>query len=186
MKRPVRRNAARKATPSQQVWSEFVAAGYSQKLVDAALPEAVRKVGAENYQALRAEMDRILSASLKQGLRDRGVVDDNPHRKKNPTKRARRVTKAKPRRAPAMKIAGRRVNFGKGGLFDFFCLPTPDCARCARFIRGYFRLPASRAQSSAYAAHRSNIARVYGDRVILDGTTIEEVESTHRETLKQV
>lgn len=31
--------------------------------------------------------------------------------------------------------------------------------------------------------HRSGIARVSGDRVILDGTTIEEVEKYHRETL---
>ena len=31
--------------------------------------------------------------------------------------------------------------------------------------------------------HRPGIARVSGDRVILDGTTIEEVEKYHRETL---
>jgi hypothetical protein len=33
------------------------------------------------------------------------------------------------------------------------------------------------------SSHRSGIARVSGDRVILDGTTIEEVEKYHRETL---
>lgn len=32
--------------------------------------------------------------------------------------------------------------------------------------------------------HRPGIARVSGDRVILDGTTIEEVEKYHRDTLK--
>jgi hypothetical protein len=34
--------------------------------------------------------------------------------------------------------------------------------------------------------HRPGIARVEGDRIILDGTTIEEVEKYHRETLKSV
>jgi hypothetical protein len=34
--------------------------------------------------------------------------------------------------------------------------------------------------------HRSGIARVEGDRVILDGTTIEEVEKYHRDTLTLV
>lgn len=33
-------------------------------------------------------------------------------------------------------------------------------------------------------SHRPGIARVSGDRIILDGTTIEEVKSTHKETLK--
>ncbi len=31
--------------------------------------------------------------------------------------------------------------------------------------------------------HRPGIARVEGDRVILDGTTIDEVENYHRDTL---
>ena len=31
--------------------------------------------------------------------------------------------------------------------------------------------------------HRPGIASVSGDRVVLDGTTIEEVEKYHRETL---
>ena len=31
--------------------------------------------------------------------------------------------------------------------------------------------------------HRPGIARVAGDRIILDGTTIEEVEKYHRDTL---
>ena len=34
--------------------------------------------------------------------------------------------------------------------------------------------------------HRSGIARVHGDRIVLDGTTIEEVEKYHRDTLKSV
>ena len=32
--------------------------------------------------------------------------------------------------------------------------------------------------------HRSGIAQVIGDKIILDGTTIEEVRDYHRETLK--
>jgi hypothetical protein len=35
-------------------------------------------------------------------------------------------------------------------------------------------------------SHRSGIAHVEGDRIILDGTTVEEVEKTHRDTLKIV
>ena len=31
--------------------------------------------------------------------------------------------------------------------------------------------------------HRPGIASVYGDQIILDGTTIEEVRDYHRETL---
>lgn len=31
--------------------------------------------------------------------------------------------------------------------------------------------------------HRSKIARVIGDTIILDGTTIDEVKSYHRDTL---
>jgi hypothetical protein len=34
--------------------------------------------------------------------------------------------------------------------------------------------------------HRPGIARIEGDRIILDGTTVEEVEKTHRDTLKVV
>jgi sRNA-binding protein len=36
------------------------------------------------------------------------------------------------------------------------------------------------------AMHRPSIARVTGDRVILDGTTMGEVESYHLKTLKLV
>lgn len=34
--------------------------------------------------------------------------------------------------------------------------------------------------------HRPGVARVLGDRIILDGTTVEEVEKYHRDTLKLV
>lgn len=32
--------------------------------------------------------------------------------------------------------------------------------------------------------HRSGIARVTGDKIILDGTTMEEVQQYHKETLQ--
>ncbi len=34
--------------------------------------------------------------------------------------------------------------------------------------------------------HRPGIASVYGNRVVLDGTTLDEVERYHRDTLKLV
>lgn len=34
--------------------------------------------------------------------------------------------------------------------------------------------------------HRPGIARVFGDRVLLDGTTLDEIESVHRDTLKVI
>ena len=34
--------------------------------------------------------------------------------------------------------------------------------------------------------HRPGIGRVVGDRIILDGTTVEEIEQVHRETLRIV
>lgn len=37
--------------------------------------------------------------------------------------------------------------------------------------------------SSYTSMHRPGIARIYGDKVVLDGTTVEEVEKYHRETL---
>jgi hypothetical protein len=37
--------------------------------------------------------------------------------------------------------------------------------------------------SSYTSMHRPGIARIHGDKVILDGTTVEEVEEYHRETL---
>ena len=32
--------------------------------------------------------------------------------------------------------------------------------------------------------NRPGICRIYGDRIWLDSTTLEEIESTHKETLK--
>lgn len=39
--------------------------------------------------------------------------------------------------------------------------------------------------SSWSTMHRRRIASVSGDRILLDGTTIEEVNSVHKETLRQ-
>ena len=42
------------------------------------------------------------------------------------------------------------------------------------------------ARQAARPRHRPGIARVEGDRIILDGTTVEEVAEGHRKTLKVV
>jgi TIR domain len=56
--------------------------------------------------------------------------------------------------------------------------PSPEWA--AHFVRNWDRPP------SYSGKHRPRIASVVGDRVILDGTTVEEVETHHRDTLKLV
>lgn len=56
--------------------------------------------------------------------------------------------------------------------------PSPTWAR--HFVATWDRPP------SYTLMHRPGIARVVGDRVILDGTTVEEVEKYHRDTLKLV
>lgn len=45
-------------------------------------------------------------------------------------------------------------------------------------------LNAWRYPSSFTTMHRGNIARVTGDRIVLDGTTIDEVKKYHASTLK--
>ena len=56
----------------------------------------------------------------------------------------------------------------------------PSAAWADAFIRTWNRPP------PWTMMHRPGIARVSGDRVILDGTTIEEVEQYHRDTLRLV
>lgn len=56
--------------------------------------------------------------------------------------------------------------------------PSQDWAE--HFVRTWDRPPSSSTR------HRPRIARVEGDRIILDGTTIEEVAEVHRDTLKDV
>jgi hypothetical protein len=56
--------------------------------------------------------------------------------------------------------------------------PSADWSRL--FVETWDRPPQSTLM------HRRGIARVIGDRVILDGTTIEEVAQYHRDTLKLV
>lgn len=48
---------------------------------------------------------------------------------------------------------------------------------CERFIAAWDH------PSSFTLQHRPGIARVDGDQLVLNGTTIEEVENTHRRTL---
>lgn len=56
--------------------------------------------------------------------------------------------------------------------------PSSDWAR--HFVQTWDRPP------SYTLMHRPGICRVVGDRIILDGTTVEEVEKYHRDTLKLV
>jgi hypothetical protein len=56
--------------------------------------------------------------------------------------------------------------------------PSSDWAQ--HFVQTWNRPP------SYSLSHRPGIAHVEGDRIILDGTTVEEVEATHRDTLKAV
>ena len=55
---------------------------------------------------------------------------------------------------------------------------TPDRTWAQLFVRNWDRPP------RFTTMHRPGIARVVGDRVVLDGTTLEEIEKTHRPTLK--
>ena len=62
--------------------------------------------------------------------------------------------------------------------FQLSARPSPEWARL--FVETWNRPP------RFTGMHRPGIARVEGDRVILDGTTMEEVEKYHRDTLKLV
>jgi hypothetical protein len=57
---------------------------------------------------------------------------------------------------------------------------TPSYEWSELFVRTWDRPP------EFSTMHRSGIAKVSGDKIILDGTTLEEVERVHRETLKVV
>jgi hypothetical protein len=56
--------------------------------------------------------------------------------------------------------------------------PSPQWA--CHFVQTWENPPSSTTQ------HRAKIARVEGDRIILDGTTVEEVARFHPDTLKIV
>ena len=83
-----------------------------------------------------------------------------------------------------------------GVIVDEISVPRGDGTAGSALYRVPFRLshhpPAKWAHlfvhawnypSSFTTAHRFGIASVIGDRVILDGTTVEEVEKSHRSTL---
>jgi hypothetical protein len=56
----------------------------------------------------------------------------------------------------------------------------PGYMRSRLFVRNWDYLP------SFTIRHRRGIARVSGDRIVLDGTTMDEVEQVHLATLKLV
>jgi TIR domain len=62
--------------------------------------------------------------------------------------------------------------------FQFSREPSPDWAR--HFIETWNHPP------SYSTMHRPHIARIVGDRLILEGTTVEEIEKYHQQTLKCV
>jgi hypothetical protein len=62
--------------------------------------------------------------------------------------------------------------------FQLSCAPSTEWADL--FARTWDRPP------QWTTSHRPGIARVQGDRIVLVGTTIEEVQKTHRDTLKLV
>lgn len=62
--------------------------------------------------------------------------------------------------------------------FRFSRRPSRDWAEL--FVKNWDHPP------SFTTMHRPGIARVYGDRLVLDGTTVEEVERYHLQTLKLV
>lgn len=71
----------------------------------------------------------------------------------------------------------------KGGSLreiPFQLSSDPDAVWEQLFIRNWNQPP------SFSSMHRPGIARIEGDRVILDGTTVDEVASVHQATLKQV
>jgi hypothetical protein len=87
----------------------------------------------------------------------------------------------------------------KGIVLDEIGTPRNDGTRGSALYKVPFQL--SRCPSADWARyfvqtwdnppsfstmHRPGIARVEGDRVILDGTTVEEVEKVHRDTLRAV
>ncbi|HEX6370325.1 MAG TPA: toll/interleukin-1 receptor domain-containing protein [Longimicrobium sp.] len=69
-----------------------------------------------------------------------------------------------------------------GGLYSipFRLSRQPDSDWASIFVATWDRPP------RFTTMHRPGIARVYGDRVVLDGTTLEEIERYHRDTLKVV
>jgi len=62
--------------------------------------------------------------------------------------------------------------------FQFSRCPSPEWAR--HFIQTWNIPP------SFSTMHRPQIAHIEGDRLILEGTTVDEIEKYHRDTLKAV
>lgn len=57
---------------------------------------------------------------------------------------------------------------------------SPTAQWAGHFVQMWERPP------SCSTRHRPRIARVEGDRIVLDGTTVEEIAEVHRNTLKAV
>lgn len=139
-----------------------------------------------------------LAIDLRGGLDAAGYDDLRAtlfHLKRKPPVRARGIASARPRSFEKNESPDEPIRI-VGIITDEVGEPrndgTPGCA----LYRVPFRL--SRRPSTLWAdlfvrtwdspprwstMHRPGIARVSGDKIILDGTTIEEVRDVHRETL---
>ncbi|RIK35436.1 MAG: hypothetical protein DCC58_20515 [Chloroflexi bacterium] len=97
--------------------------------------------------------------------------------------------------APAVSAAFQPIKI-EGVIADQIGTPRGDGTRGSALYRVPFRLtyrpPAEWVElfveawdhpRSYTSMHRPGIARVYGDTVVLDGTTVDEVERYHRDTL---
>jgi hypothetical protein len=109
---------------------------------------------------------------------------------------ARKQVQALPRHLPNESVGPITI---KGIIVDAVSHPRNDGTRGSALYKVPFQLSARPSREWALlfvetwnhpprftTMHRPGIARVEGDRVILDGTTVEEIEKYHRETLKLV
>jgi hypothetical protein len=110
--------------------------------------------------------------------------------------KARKQVQALPRHLSQESVGPITI---KGIIVDAVSHPRNDGTRGSALYKVPFQLSARPSREWALlfvetwnhpprftTMHRPGIARVEGDRVILDGTTLEEIEQYHRETLKLV
>lgn len=143
--------------------------------------------------AFEAQYQNLVTTILNRGLSAPPIVmGSSPMSSKEPLPVKKFVD-------PAVDIVGENYKdiYIEGILVDEVTLPKLDGSRGCALYQIPFKL--SRRPSdwwekafvvcwdrpaSFTTMHRPGIARIYGNRIILDGTTIQEVEETHQETLK--
>lgn len=134
----------------------------------------------KNYSDLTTTLLNTRETAPKLGSIVRKEIDE----KTNPMKRVEPVLENEP-----IKIKGIIIdeitqphNDGTSGSalykIPFELNRTPSYEWAELFVNAWNR------PSSFTSMHRPGIASTYGNKVILDGTTIEEVEKCHKDTLK--